>query len=194
MGRDVKQIVTGGVWYTPDIDNNRDDPDPFEVFIHPLSAGDMKVVEAGMGHFTGAKINFTERAQAQIRSVFSKYVTEVHGYAIRHNKTGERIEPRNGVALYTVIMDHGDDDESKVIDDIYAALKSVSHLREGLRETLRSRSTSLPAAIALHGNGVASAVDARTQAVSSEETPKNGASETAMEKPTQILPVSPVLD
>ena len=184
MGRNTKQIITEGTWFVPDIDNNRDDPEPFEVFIHPLSAGDMKTVEAGMGAFTSAKINFTERAHTQIKKVFAKYVTDVRGYSICHHKTGDRIEPRNGAALYNAIMDHGDDDEAKIIDDIYSALKSASHLREGLREILRLRSDSFPTRTEPHGNGVASVVDARTPVASSETMPRNGASGIATEKQT----------
>lgn len=184
MAREAQKVTTDGVWYAPDIDGNRDDPDPFEVFIHPMTAGDMKRVERGMGEYTAGKINFAERGQKQVREIISKCVTDARGYSIWNTKTGEKITPRNGAALYAAIMDHGDDKEASILDDVFQAIKDASHLKAGLRETLRLRFGSPVPVTQSHGAGAASAVVERTHPGQTQTTQHGGIVGTVMMSPT----------
>lgn len=134
MAREARGTVDDEVDFIPSIDGNRDDPDPFTVTIKPLTAGELAKIERGMGNFSGHKVNFTERAQAHVKMIFERRVVSVRGYSIVHPKTGAKIEPKTGPELYTAIMDHGDDHETDIIDEIVAAVKDASKLREGLRE------------------------------------------------------------
>jgi hypothetical protein len=135
QGTDGDEVV-----FVPSIDDNRDDADPFTVTIKPMTAGEMLRMERGLGEFTTTKINFSERAQAHVKSVFEARVVRVYGYTIIHPKTGARICPRNGAELYAAIMDFGDDKEASIIDEIVSAIKDTSKLKDGLREQSGSRS------------------------------------------------------
>jgi hypothetical protein len=140
MPRERKGTADDEMVFIPSIDGNRDDPDPFTVTIKPMTAGEMLRIERSLGDFTSAKINFAERAQTQVKSLLSSRVVSVHGYTVTHPKTGERVCPRNGAELYAAIMSYGDDKEASIIDEIVAAIKDVSKLKEGLREQLGSQS------------------------------------------------------
>lgn len=151
MAREGKKAITDVVEYVPEIDNNRDDPDPFVVDIRPMLGEDLRELERSMGDFTGAKVNFTERAQKKAKEMFGKYVPGVRGYAIAHRLSGEMIRPRTGAGLYQVLTEHGDEHEQTIISDILEAVKNQSKLRAGLRETLRSRSEQASTAPASGG-------------------------------------------
>ncbi len=140
MAREAKGTIVDEAEYIPIVDNNREDPDPFGVSLLPMTAAESNELQRTLGELTGAKINFTERAQKAVRKIFEKRVLRVWNYSIPHIKTGERIRPQNGIGLYLAIMEHGDEKEAEIIDDIVQAVKDQSHLRAGLRETLRSQS------------------------------------------------------
>ena len=128
--------------YVPDIEDNRNDPDPFVVRIKPMTAAEMKMLERSMGEMTAGKAaNFLERADKVARAIFKRCVVSVRGYTAR-SKDGTVMTPSTGVELYDAVNSCGDPAESAVIDDIYAAIKDHSHLRAGLPEVLRSRSGS----------------------------------------------------
>lgn len=161
MAREVQEAMLGETEYIVDIDDNRQDEDPFGVVLLPMTAAEVNAIERSAGEFTGGKINFTERAQLQVREIFAKRVVRVWNYSIPHKKTRERIRPQTGLGLYLAILEHGDEHESKVIDDIVQAVKLQSHLRKGLRETLSSQSDAQVLAM-MSGAGAAGSAGATT--------------------------------
>jgi hypothetical protein len=146
MARQAKAALIDVVEYVPNIENNRQDPDPFVVGLEPMTGDELKAFERVMGEMSGGKINFTERAQKLVENIFAKRVKWAKNYSIPHKRTKERLEPKNGAGLYRAIVENGDELECSIIDDIVEALKNHSHLRTGLLETLRSQSEPPPSA------------------------------------------------
>jgi len=148
--------------YIPDVETNRDDPDPFAVGIEPATATEMAAVERGLADMSGRSNNYIARAQRKVRDLFVAKVKWVRNYTITHRKTGVVIEPKTGAQLFDAIMEHGDDTESKIIDDIVEAIKDCSHLRRGLPEALRSQSGQASSAVTPSKDGAVSAVDEKS--------------------------------
>ena len=125
------------VWYIPDIDENRDDVDPFMVLLSPLSAADMRKLEQlGLGKVTKkgtAEINFMERAQQLQERIIKERVLDVKNYSVMLQSTEGKEEvftPTNGKELLKAIMQAGAS-EAVILDDIVEALKDSSMLDEG---------------------------------------------------------------
>lgn len=159
MARQAKTIVKEPVWYVPDIEDNRADPDPFRVQISPMSGAELNELEATQGKFTKGDINFIKRGQTLVERIFSNRVLKVEGYAIA-GKT-----PTNGKELYQAIMGHGDESERSIVDDIVEAIKSASKLDEGLLGNLKSQSVSPPEEVQNSG-GAASDAAGKTETAS----------------------------
>jgi len=126
------------VWYIPDIDDNREDSEPFMVLLSPLSAADMRKLEqSGLGKVTrkgSADINFMERAQQLQERIIRDRVLEVKNYSVLlSNDEGkeELFTPSNGKELVKAIMSAGAS-EVVIFDDIVEALKDTSTLEEGI--------------------------------------------------------------
>ena len=135
-------------WYVPDIDDNREDSEPFMVLLTPLSGADMRRLEsANMGKITKrGEINFMKRAQSIQERIISDRVLEVKNYAISDETDGSVIEPKNGAELIKAIMAAGAS-EIDILDDVIEALKDSSKLDEGMIENLRLQSDSATAEI-----------------------------------------------
>lgn len=137
-------------WYIPDIDDNREDPDPFMVLISPLSGKDMRKLEqTGLGKLTKkgtVDINFMERAQRLQERIIKERVLEVKNYAVMLEGSDKVIEPKNGEQLIVAIMNAGAS-EAGIIDDIVDALKDSSTLSEGALGNLKPQSDSQTAEI-----------------------------------------------
>tara|TARA_A100001391_G_scaffold199581_2_gene182802 strand:+ start:375 stop:797 length:423 start_codon:yes stop_codon:yes gene_type:complete len=125
------------VWYIPDIDENRDDVDPFMVLLSPLSAADMRKLEQfGLGKVTKkgtAEINFMERAQQLQERIIKERVLDVKNYSVMLQSAEGKEEvftPTNGKELLKAIMQAGAS-EAIILDDIVEALKDTSMLDEG---------------------------------------------------------------
>jgi hypothetical protein len=126
------------VWYIPDIDDNREDSEPFMVLLSPLSAADMRKLEqSGLGKVTrkgSTDINFMERAQQLQERIIRDRVLEVKNYSVLlSNDEGkeELFTPSNGKELVKAIMSAGAS-EVVIFDDIVEALKDTSTLEEGI--------------------------------------------------------------
>ena len=125
------------VWYIPDIDDNREDAEPFMVLLSPLSAADMRKLEQfGLGKFTKkgtTEINFMERAQQLQERIIKERVLEVKNYAVMLESAEGKEEvftPTNGKELLKAIMQAGAS-EAIILDDIVEAMKDGSMLDEG---------------------------------------------------------------
>ena len=128
-------------WYVPDIDDNREDPEPFMVLMSPLSGANMRKLESSnMGKITKrGEINFMKRAQDIQERIITERVVEVKNYAVSNEDTGEVLEPKNGAELVKAIMVAGAG-EVDILDDIIEALKDSSKLDEEIgRASCRER-------------------------------------------------------
>lgn len=160
MARQVASIPSSwrehGIRYVPDVEGNREDPDPFWVRLRPLAANEsarihsahamrgLKVrVDAGGKVETGGEAHdvwlASEAAKAQ---VIRMAVLEVGGYRGRHVETGEVIEPKTGAALMDFIEQHAWQSEAAVVEDLYRAVTERSHLEKSLGEVSASRSAT----------------------------------------------------
>lgn len=126
------------VWYVPDIDDNREDSEPFMVLLSPLSAADMRKLEqSGLGKVTrkgGTDINFMERAQQLQERIIRDRVLEVKNYSVLlsdNDGKEELFTPTNGKELIKAIMSAGAS-EVAILDDVVEALKDSSTLEEGV--------------------------------------------------------------
>jgi hypothetical protein len=132
MARLIKRIEDA-TWYAPDIDDNREDSEPFMVLLSPLSGAEMRKLEqAGMGNLTKnrGQVNFYKRIQAIQERILKERVVEVKNYAVQ-DPEGNVFAPKNGEELLQAVLAVGAA-EAEVIDDIVEALKDASKLEEGL--------------------------------------------------------------
>ena len=116
MGRDV---TTTEDWtpYIPDVDDNKDDPEPVSVELHPLTAEENRAYQRGL---VGKRIggNLIERSHKVQERIFRDRVRNVKNYRV------------NGVPVLS-----GEDlfkrGEQAFIDDVYEALTNLSVLSKG---------------------------------------------------------------
>jgi hypothetical protein len=138
----VFNVSEDWVSYIPEIDNNREDPDPLCVELHPMSAEEHRAHQRGL--VTGKGQDIMARAHRITERIFKERVRNVRGY-VMHGKaitTGEE--------LYKL-------GETDVIDDIMKALTNISTLSEGLLGKSKSQSVSpLPGTMPPVSGGVPS--------------------------------------
>jgi hypothetical protein len=117
-------------WYVPDIDGNREDPDPFAILISPMSGAERASLERSAVMLEpGANGETTVAARVRDR------VIEVRGYRVTNVHTGRVITPTTGAGLVEAIAaspatEHG------LVSLIVAAIQSRSVLTEGARKNL----------------------------------------------------------
>jgi len=132
MARVIKHIEEA-TWYAPDVDDNRDDSEPFMVLLTPLSGAQMRKLEqTGMQSLTKGRgqVNFYKRVQDIQEKIIKDRVTEVKNYTVmKPDKTV--FAPKDGKELLEAILLVGAS-EAEVIDDIVEALKDASKLSEGI--------------------------------------------------------------
>lgn len=195
MARQVASIPSSwreqGIRYVPDVDGNRQDPDPFWVRLRPLTANESMRIHSAQA-MRGLRVRFdaegkvetggeahdvwlaSEAAKAQ---VIRTAILEVGGYSGRHGETGEVIQPKTGAELMDFIERHAWQSEAAVIEDLYRAVTDRTHLEASLGEASASRSaTSSRETLASGGR----APDAAAQAIST--TPMD------LPKPTSDAP------
>lgn len=140
MARNVS-LFTGNtdlVTYIPDVDNNRDDPDPFYVKIAPMTAAEFNQIMSISTARTkkgdkNSVVSFIEnKLWATKQQVISKRVIEVGNYTV-HTREGTILEPKNGEALVDAVL-CADASELVILDDIFNAITDHSKLSEGLRK------------------------------------------------------------
>lgn len=132
MGRKVTKREDAS-WYIPDIDDNRQDPEPFMVLLGPLSGKDMQKLERatlGVSITRNQQANFLERAHTLIARLIATCVQDVKNYSVS-DKDGNVFEPKTGEELMQAILTAGAS-ELPILDDIVEALKDRSRLEEGL--------------------------------------------------------------
>lgn len=160
MPRNVS-FKSEAVWYAPDIDDNREQEDPFCVLIEPMSVREFRAIEA---ETTRMIMNEARRKNGirqdrdfgtdTMRKLITDRVKEVRGYVVQ----GARgtLEPKNGADLFDAILE-GPATEYAILDDIAEALKNISKAEEGLLGKLQPPSNSQQAGIQAGGGVVQSA-------------------------------------
>ena len=132
-------------WYTPDIDDNRADPDPFRVLISPLSGKEIRQLRSSLKlQATSLEsedlMQAAERREEELKAlVIAQHVHNVEGFSAQHVQTGEVIEPKDGATLVECILD-SHPDELIVLVDIYDAIMSCSSLSDDAKKKLNSQS------------------------------------------------------
>ena len=148
MGRKVR-IIDAAVrnWYVPDIDDNREDPEPFRVLISPISGKDMRALRSSLKlQATSLEsedlMQAAEQREEQLKGmIVSKHVHEVEGYSAVHVVTQEIIEPKDGETLVACILD-SHPEELTVLNDIYEAILNSSTLSEDSKKKSNLQSSS----------------------------------------------------
>lgn len=141
-----------GIWYCPDIQDNRELPEDerFSVLIVPMTAEQMRRVEESHGTVTKKKINFTRRYNRVRGDTLAKCIRDVEGCRVKILKNGkEEIRIiKTGQALVEVVNE-------EILEDIYQALRDHSLLEQGMKKNYEQRS-DLPISLPSHkDSGVA---------------------------------------
>ena len=132
-------------WYTPDIDDNLKDPDPFQVLLSPLSGKDMRQLRSSLKLKATSLENddlmqAAERREEELKAlIVEKHVHDIRGFSAQHVGTGEIIEPKSGAELVKCILE-AHPDELVVLHDIYEAIIKNSTLSDGVKKKLNSQS------------------------------------------------------
>jgi len=116
-------------WFVPDIGDNRKDPDPFKVFVTPLTGAESdRLSQAELG-ITGSKSrNTVAMGQRYVERIIREHVREVKGYA-GIDAEGKRIEATDGASLLKLLALADDAEQSAVIEEIMGEIRGVSRLR-----------------------------------------------------------------
>lgn len=126
----VSKFSNEAKWYAPDIDDNRQDPDPFKVKIEPMTAREFNALQReAFGQGITKAGNFLEKAEGIKESVIKKRVVDVYGYSVE--TPAGVVVPHNGAELYSAVLQAGAN-ELVILDDIFAAIQSASVLEAGL--------------------------------------------------------------
>jgi hypothetical protein len=159
-------------WYVPDIDDNREDDDPFRVLLQPMSGAELAAYERSLVPARSRARGKTDDGSVVARidllteAIFRARVVEVLGYSVTIEKTGEVLTPKNGAELVEAVK-RGPATERPILLDILAALRERSVLSEGALGNSNSPSASGPAATATPGVGTAGSVAAQAPTAAS---------------------------
>jgi hypothetical protein len=131
MPRQIETAKATAVWYTPDIDDNRDDPEPFRVVLTPLTVRQKRELDtaAQVSALKGEDVD--EIAGDVIFRAIRDQVSRVVGYEVRNVVTGDIVAPHDGATLVNAVLD-APAREGAVLNDIYAAIVNASHLAKGV--------------------------------------------------------------
>lgn len=149
MGRKIS-VIDASVrsWYVPDIDDNKQDPDPFQVLISPLSGKDLRQLRSSLKLKATSLENddlmqAAERREEELKGlIVAQHVHEVKGYIAQNVSTGANTEPASGSELVECILS-SHPEELAVLADIYEAILKSSKLSEDVKKK-QSLQSGLP--------------------------------------------------
>lgn len=169
MARKIKAASRTPVQYVVDIDDNRDDPEPFWVEFIPLSGAEMRDVERDIGKLSKFKKNkepnFMAESQEKVEKLITEKVTRVGNYDIT-DADGKVITATDGASMIRVAMIAGATERDRVLNNVFYAMQDTATLEEGLLGKYRSRSDSSSPETKRSGSGAASDADEKTRAQS----------------------------
>jgi len=129
-------------WYVPDIDDNRDDPEPMRMLIEPMSTSEARRLSNRIYSFTKKKRGEIHRTRALIEKIISTRVIQVENYSITVKSNGQK--KRHIIKTGQDLAEWG---EEAVITDVMKAIQDSSSVEEGFLKNSDSPSASLPAEI-----------------------------------------------
>lgn len=132
MARKTKTF-SGDFDYVLDLDNNREDVDPFWVKLQPLTGRELEQYERQTAQFTRGAQNFMAKLQKVRDDMISARVLEVHGYEIQISPE-EILVPRTGRELVEMIKKAPANEIDLVLGEVETALRDHSKLEAGLRK------------------------------------------------------------
>lgn len=126
---------TEGVWYAPDIDDNREKPESLQMraLIVPMSGHEMQRLEEQGIKFTRGKLNIGARINRVRQAILTRCVQKIVNLKIEN----EQIETGAALVSYS-----GYGPVDMLILDIFEAIKDHSILEEGLSKKFGSPSVS----------------------------------------------------
>tara|TARA_R110002167_G_scaffold199684_6_gene403001 strand:+ start:763 stop:1356 length:594 start_codon:yes stop_codon:yes gene_type:complete len=161
MGRKITVIDASlRSWYTPDIDDNRKDPDPFMVLLSPLSGKDMRQLRSSLKLNSVSLenddlIQAAEKREEELKAlVVAQHVHRVSGYIAQDAATGAVTEPSNGSELVECVLG-AHPDELAVLVDVYEAILRGSSLSDDAKKKQNLQSDSQSAGTQEDKHGVA---------------------------------------
>jgi hypothetical protein len=123
-----------GVWYAPDIGDNRERPVERQMrcLIVPMSGGDMQRIEdQGLRLTRGGKLNLSRMHKVRV-AIVSRCVQEITGLRVRdERKGGEVVDIHNGQEL-AELAGYGPADA--LTTELFEVIKDHSLLEEGLEK------------------------------------------------------------
>jgi len=149
MGRKIS-ILDENIrrWYTPDIDNNLEDPEPFRVLISPISGKVMRQLKSTLT-LKATKLEqdelmraAEEREEELKNLIVSRHVHDVENFSAVDVNTREVTEIKTGEQL-TECIKTAPASEYLVLVDIYEAIVQFSTLNEDTKKKPNSQSSSL---------------------------------------------------
>jgi hypothetical protein len=130
VGIHIQAFNDEWVEYVPDVMDNRVDSEPMTCEIRPMTVRDMRNMQSAYGSRLAGK-HASRRAMNLVTKILAERVRNV-----RNCFVGRPIETGADLAEFGL---------SEIIDDVFAAVVSMSHLQEGLAKKSDSPSDSSPA-------------------------------------------------
>lgn len=129
------QVLTGIFEFVVDIDNNRDDPDPFYVELEPMTARELEAYERQVAAFDRGRAQNTVKKIQDIRDeMLSKKIKGVYNYTLAIPSKGQELTPISGPELVKVLKEAPPVEQDTILGSIEQALCNHSKLEEGLRK------------------------------------------------------------
>jgi len=200
VARTVKLVDKSAcLWYTPDVFDNRKDPEPFAVLLRPMSAEDLQRMQEAHQEEEVRRLVAKERGSKAeqpgarlVDAMIEKHVIEVRGYT-GTDSAGVSVVPRNGAELLALIYAAGSE-ELSLRNDISLALQERSRLDAGLEKKLDTPSaSSSPVATIPQASGHApyAAGAKKIQAPSSEVIPTAASGDVSQTQRQSLSPGHP---
>lgn len=125
--------------YVPDIEDNREDPEPFYVEMTCATHDDMRALDEGemlrtmQAKGRSAALKAVKRLSSRRDMLIEKHVSKVANYAVQNLKTKEWATPTDGASLVEALR-HADPNEAEMVfSDLIEAIESASKAEEGFR-------------------------------------------------------------
>lgn len=136
MGRQIekrKKETAEAAWFVVDVGSNRDDPEPFEVELLPMSSAEYQKVETNLGRIVaGAGYNPVKKGHEMVAYLFENRVIGCRGYGW---KGGEGPDlSKGGMPLLEAIGFEDAEDGPRIIDSIVGAIRSRAQLEAGAKK------------------------------------------------------------
>jgi hypothetical protein len=168
MGRSI-ETISECQWYTPNIDGNLADPEPFRVLVKPLTSREAAAVERAVfqAKSTGGKVDIDEKISEIEREFIARNIVEVQNYSVKNRDTGVTVTPKNGRELLEAI-DQAPASEIFLLKDLVSVIENHSRLSDESKKKSSGPLSFGPKAETLGGGAAQDAEGMKIQ-----KSPKN---------------------